>query len=109
MINGNIFDSKVFDQHMLIFLSSISNELINTCSCTKIFTEALDFLKKNFTNGALTGLLAVIGQLWSHGLANWSAFLVWNAGLLGSILTFQFYYIGFSFGKILRIFFYGMP
>ena len=106
LING-IFDSKTFDEHMLIFLSSISNEVINTCKVTKIFTEILDFAKKHFRDGILDGIIFAANQYFSNALKNSTQWLIWHGVTFLSTILFQFYWLGFSVGKDLRIFFYG--
>ncbi|CAI2376918.1 unnamed protein product [Moneuplotes crassus] len=106
ILNGNIFEEDLFDDHLNIFTSNIANELVNACSTPSIVIQVDEWLDDNFEdNNFLVGLALTAVRYVQTAVSNIGPFFLWHAVHIGSSLTFQFYWFGYSLGKILRIFF----
>ena len=109
IFSGRIFSIVEIYKHILAFSSIIGNELINACQCTKIFPELIKFFTHAFSSGALRGIGYVIKTFFVNMFTNFPAFALWSLTGLGSLITFQGYYAGFSYGVLARIFLYNSP
>ena len=107
IIDGDIFNPKVLDQHILILLSSVGNELINGCNSSRIIVELSEYFDEYFGNqGFIAGVWQTARDLTTHLIANPQTVLLWSSVMILSMPTFQFYWLGFSMGKLARIFFF---
>mmetsp|Transcript_31142 Transcript_31142/g.27538 ORF Transcript_31142/g.27538 Transcript_31142/m.27538 type:complete len:130 (-) Transcript_31142:35-424(-) len=108
ILDGEIFETDIFDEHLLIFTSALSNELINGCNSAKIVVQFNEYLDVYFDDGSfLMGLITVGVRMIQNSISNFTSFAFWGSVQVLTTLTFQVYWAGFSAGKIMRIFFYG--
>ncbi len=108
ILNGNIFEEDIFDEHIQIFVNNVENELVNSCNTPSIVIYYNEFLDDHFDdNNFLVGLIITGVRYVQTAVSNIQPFLIWNVVHLGAALTFQFHWVGYSLGKIARIFFLG--
>lgn len=69
-------------------------------------TERFDLY---FNPSFYMGLVNVVRDYFVTAYANLQDFAIWNLAHFASMLTFEFYYTGYSVGKLARIFFFGEP
>mmetsp|Transcript_30240 Transcript_30240/g.34626 ORF Transcript_30240/g.34626 Transcript_30240/m.34626 type:complete len:213 (-) Transcript_30240:48-686(-) len=107
LVTFRIFSMVVFLQHVLIFVSHIGNELINSCGCQRVVPEFINYFRLAFARGTIAGVIQTVKNYAVTAYNNFSVFVEWNLIGLGSLITFQSYYVGFAGGILSRIFIYG--
>ena len=108
ILNGNIFEDDLFDNHLAVLTSIISSELTLSCNSPQIVIFVNEYLDIYFGDYSFAiGLLNLAKRFVTTAISNIKPFLMYNLMHIGSVLTFQLYYAGFSAGKLARIFFIG--
>ena len=95
-----IFNTTVFDDHMLEMFSIVENELI-TCGCKDWLTDAQNWYADNIATASFWGgFFTIFKQVASEYVKHFPEITLSATLQVLTTVTFNFYYLGFSLGKL---------